>query len=152
MRFFFSGKRRCHPTLKLLLKSPCTGALFSKLSLRKSAVQAGTGAVPIAVLGSITALATHCQESREVVNLWRCRDCPVKCGTRLSRSTEGLQEGCISHQKKEARHEHVLPLGSLQLIHTSFTARTSLHELLQGTRSVSSQMRVVILSLPEPLC
>lgn len=48
MRFFFSGERRCHPTLKLVLKSPCTRVLFSKLSLRKSAVQTGTGAVPIA--------------------------------------------------------------------------------------------------------
>lgn len=44
MRFFFSGERRCHPTLKLVLKSPCTRVLFSKLSLRKSAVQTGTGA------------------------------------------------------------------------------------------------------------
>lgn len=53
---FFSGMRRCHPTLKLALKSPCTRALLFKMSLGKPAVQAGNGAVCTAVVGGSVTL------------------------------------------------------------------------------------------------
>lgn len=94
---FFSDMRRCHPTLKLALKSPCTRALLFKMSLGKPAVQAGNGAVCTAVVGG---RVSRYQDVRvkEHHNFW----CYCQCPTNYVIKTQKKYRGTVGRLRNLA--------------------------------------------------